>query len=100
MDKRKIIYYRDELNDEFSKAQITPTRIDGKYVYCHDGVLKKCASFFLYRLVFFPIAYAYSKFCFGHKLVGKEKLDEIIQMLLDSMVVINADDFFIWRGIK
>ena len=77
MDKRKIIYYRDELNDEFSKAQITPTRIDGKYVYCHDGVLKKCASFFLYRLVFFPIAYAYSKFCFGHKLVGKEKLDEI-----------------------
>ena len=31
---------------------------------------------------------------------SEEKLDEIIQMLLDSLVVINAEDFFIWRDKK
>ena len=31
---------------------------------------------------------------------SEEKLDEIIQMLLDSLVILNPDDFFIWRGVK
>ena len=31
---------------------------------------------------------------------SEEKLNEIIQMLLDSLVVINAEDFFIWRDKK
>ena len=75
-DKRKIIYYSDELNDEFSKAQITPIRIDGKYVYCHDRAVEKLASFFWYRIIFTPIAYSYSKLCFGHKTVGKSKLSK------------------------
>ena len=29
-----------------------------------------------------------------------EKLDEIIQMLLDNMVILNPKDFFIWRDKK
>ena len=33
MDKRKVIYYTDELNDEFSTAVITPRKIDGDYIY-------------------------------------------------------------------
>ena len=28
---------------------------------------------------------------------SEEKLDEIIQMLSDSLVVINTDEWFIWR---
>lgn len=31
---------------------------------------------------------------------SEEKLDEIIQMLLDSLVILNPNDFFIWRGVK
>ena len=27
-EKRKVIYYRDERNDEFSRAQIIPKKID------------------------------------------------------------------------
>ena len=29
----KTIYYDDELNNEFSEAQITPKKIDGNYKY-------------------------------------------------------------------
>ena len=32
---RKIIYYSDELEDEFSTAQITPKKIDKNYTYVY-----------------------------------------------------------------
>ena len=33
MNSKKVIYYKDELNDEFSGAKITPRVIDEKYKY-------------------------------------------------------------------
>ena len=33
--KEKIIYYEDELNDEFSTAKIEPRKIDENYKYIH-----------------------------------------------------------------
>ena len=76
MDKRKVIYYEDELNDEFSTAQITPRTIDGSYVYCHDSAWKKFTHFFWYRIVATPIAYIYTKAVFHHKIVNKRILRE------------------------
>lgn len=71
MDKRKVIYYSDEQSDEFSTAQITPRKIDGSYVYCHDSAFKKFTHLFWYRTVFTPIAYLYTKIKFHHTVVGK-----------------------------
>lgn len=76
MKKRKVIYYKDELNDEFSTAKITPKKIDRDYVYCHDSRFKKFTHFFWYRNVFTPIAFFYTKLKFHHKIIGKEKLSE------------------------
>ena len=73
MDKRKIIYYDDELNDEFSLTEITPRRIDGEYIYCHSSLFKRFTHFFWYRIVFTPIAYFHSKLVHRHKTVGREK---------------------------
>ena len=74
MDKRKVIYYEDELNDEYSTAQITPRKIDGSYCYCHDSAFQKFTHFFWYRVVATPIAFAYTKLEFHHKVIGREKL--------------------------
>ena len=74
MDKRTVIYYEDELNDEFSVAQITPRVIDGSYIYCHDNVWKKFTHFFWYRMVATPIAWLYTKLVFGHRIVGADVL--------------------------
>ena len=74
MDKRKVIYYSDELNDEFSTAEITPIKIDGDYVYIHRSPFKRFTHFFWYRIVATPIAYAYVRLTFGHRIKGKYKL--------------------------
>lgn len=74
MDKRKVIYYEDELKDEFSLAQITPKKIDGNYQYIYNSLFKKVTHFFWYRMVATPIAFLYTKLVFHHKIVGKSIL--------------------------
>ena len=74
MDKRKVIYYSDELNDEFSLAEITPRKIDEDYVYIHTSLFKRFTHFFWYRIIATPIAFAYVKLVFAHTSRGKHKL--------------------------
>ena len=68
----EVIYYRDELNDEFSIAEITPQVIDGSYKYDRAKGLSRIARFFWYRVVAMPIAFCYLKLKFRHKVVGKK----------------------------
>lgn len=74
MDERKVIYYRDELNDEFSEARIEPRRIDGSYEYCRDSLFRRFTAFFWYRVVATPAAFCYLKLVWRHKTVGRKKL--------------------------
>lgn len=76
MDRRKVIYYEDELQDEFSVAKITPRVIDGSYVYDHTSPWKRFTHFFWYRIVATPIAYLYTKLTFHHRIVNKKLLRE------------------------
>lgn len=110
MDKRKIIYYSDELNDEFSTAQITPKKIDADYVYCHDSLFKKFTHFFWYRMIAAPLALAYTKFVFAHKVVGEKKFkkckstgyffygnhtQDIADALIPNMIDFSTDKYVI-----
>jgi len=74
MDKRKIIYYEDELQDEFSVAQITSKKIDGKYVYLYHSPWKRFTHFFWYRIIATPVAFLYTKITFHHKVVNRSVL--------------------------
>ena len=74
MDKRKIIYYEDERNDEFSTAVIQPRKIDGDYVYDRRGPFRAVSRFFWYRVVATPCAFLYVKLSLHQRTVGKEKL--------------------------
>ncbi len=74
MDKRKIIYYTNELTDEFSTAVITPKAIDETYIYCHDSAFKRFTHFFWYRMVATPIGFGYAKLAHGHRIVGRDIL--------------------------
>jgi 1-acyl-sn-glycerol-3-phosphate acyltransferase len=69
-----VIYYRDELNDEFSVAEITPRPIDGSYRYDRNKGLSRIACFFWYRVVAMPIAFCYLKLKFRHKIKGRKAL--------------------------
>ncbi len=73
----RIIYYTDELNDEFSSAVIQAKPIDENWVYIHTSAWKKFTHFFWLRMVATPIAYPWIHFKFRHKIVGREKIKEI-----------------------
>ena len=70
----KTIVYTDELNDEFSRAKITPRKIDGKYKYLHDNVFWDMTYFFWYRIFATPLAYIYDKVKLHHKFENKQIL--------------------------
>ena len=75
-EKRTVIYYRDERNDEFSRAQITPRKIDGSYVYLHTSPWKRFTRFFWYRIVATPLAALYTKLVFHHTVVNPKVLKD------------------------
>ncbi len=75
MKNRKVIYYTDELNDEFSSAKITPRKIDENYKYKHGKVWDFC-SWIIQNVISMPIKVGYAKLKFRIKYVGKEKLKD------------------------
>ncbi len=70
----KIIYYSDELNDEFSSAKITAKEIGDDYVYVHTSFFKKITHFFWYRIIALPIATVYLKLSFHHTIKNRSVL--------------------------
>lgn len=71
----KIVYYKDELNEEFSVAQIVPRVIDKNFRYFHGGLWNVC-SLVVQNVLSMPIKFLYQKLKFHLKYVGKEKLKE------------------------
>lgn len=74
MENKKVIYYTDELNEEFSKAKIVPRKIDENYKYIHKNPLWNINSFILQNVISMPIKYLYANIKFRIKYIGKEKL--------------------------
>jgi 1-acyl-sn-glycerol-3-phosphate acyltransferase len=74
MENEKIIYYSDELNDEFSTKKITPRVIDENYKYTHKNPLWNICSLLLQNVISMPIKVLYAKIKFKIKYIGKEKL--------------------------
>lgn len=74
MKNEKIIYYEDELNEEFSTAKIEPKKIDENYKYIHKNIIWNTCAFLVQNVLSIPIKYLYAKIKFRVKYIGKEKL--------------------------
>lgn len=72
--KQEVIYYTDELQDEFSTTQITPRKIDASYDYGTKSFKWKLFHIFWYSIVFRPICRFTFKFILGHKIVNRKIL--------------------------
>lgn len=73
--RKRIIYYENELEDEFSEASITPRKIDGHYDY-EGGILRKIGRIFWYHIIAKPLAYLFLKIKYHHKIVNKKCLKQ------------------------
>ena len=74
--KDKVIYYEDELNDEFSGVHRKAFVVDKTYKY-HRGYLWQGCSWVLYNIIMKPIAFFYMKLRFNFKIVNRKKLKEM-----------------------
>ena len=70
----KVIYYEDELNDEFSEAKITPRKIDSSYKYEHKNIFWNLSTYLVQNVISVPIKFIYAKLKFRIKYVGREKI--------------------------
>ncbi len=70
----KTVYYKDELADEFSNANIKARKIDKSYVYLSANPFWKLGRFFFYRIIATPIAFLYSKLALGQRVKNKRAL--------------------------
>lgn len=71
--KKEVIFYDDELNDEFSGADIKPRKIDEKYKY-KRSMFWNITSLIFQNVLSMPIKFFYSKLKLKIKFVGREKL--------------------------
>ena len=76
MKPKKINYYKDELNDEFSGANIVPRIVDKNYKYIHKNPLWNGYSFLMQNILSMPIKILYGKLKFRIKYIGREKLKQ------------------------
>ena len=71
MEKRKTIYYQNELEDEFATDHIKARKIDENYDY-DGGMGRKIARHILYGILAKPIAFIYLKIVYGHRVVNRK----------------------------
>ena len=71
----KILYYENELEDEFSQAVINPKRIDGSYKYL-GGPLRPFLRGVLYHVIAKPLAYIFLKLKYGYRIINRQCLRE------------------------
>lgn len=75
MKKDKVIYYKDELNEEFAPSSLEPRIIDENFKYSKNPVWDFC-SIIIQNVLSMPIKIGYAKTKFRIKFIGKEKLKE------------------------
>ena len=72
---RSIVYYENELEDEFSEAKIDAKHIGADYDY-DGGFKRRIGRGLFYYVIARPIGLIFLKLKYGHKVVGREKFKE------------------------
>lgn len=71
--EERVIYYSDELHDDFAGTNITEKPVPDDYVYLNKGLWRNLARALLYYIIVRPVAFFYIKLVKRVKFVGKKK---------------------------
>lgn len=77
MKYQDIIYYEDELNDDFGTSVKKIKPLPKKYKYISKNIFFKFFSFLVYRMILRPFAWLYLKVRFYHKIKNKKAIKKI-----------------------
>ena len=77
MSNSKIIYYKDELNDDFARNNIKTQQIPSNYRYINTNIFYRFGAFFLYYLIAKPVIWTIMKVQFCTKLKNRKVLKSV-----------------------
>ena len=70
-DKRKVVYYDDEANDDFAGTNIHQCVVDETFPFIHKSRLWRFCSFILYYGIAFPLVWLFMRVILGVRFVNK-----------------------------
>lgn len=74
--KERIIYYKDEMNDDFSGLSIKVRPLGEKYKYMRTSLLFRCFEFVFYYVVMIPVVYMLQKLISHQKFANRKVLKQ------------------------
>ena len=74
MKKKKVIYYKDELNDDFAGNNIEVKSLPKNFKHVHHNPIYKLGEFFVYYVIAKPIIWVIMKFGYLSKIRNKKVL--------------------------
>ena len=78
MQPHKIIYYSDELHDDFANTKgAKPIKVTADYKFLKKGPLWRLGSFILYRFIATPLAYLFCRRFSGVRIENRRALQKI-----------------------
>lgn len=75
-NRKKVVYYSDELNDDFANMGIKTKPLRNNYRFIHDSLPWKTASFLLYRVIGQPIVFVFTHLI-SQRFENKDVIDKI-----------------------
>ncbi|MBO4569802.1 MAG: hypothetical protein J5689_01100 [Clostridia bacterium] len=74
---KKVIYYKDPLNDDFAGTKIKQVKVDENFKFIHKNFFFKICSFILYYIFVFPLIYIFERLILRVKIVNKKSLKQV-----------------------
>ena len=77
MNRHKVLYYSDPLNDDFAGTKIQTNHVGKDFCYIHRSFLWKILSLFLYYCVALPLVWLTAKLYLGLKIENRGILRDL-----------------------
>ena len=79
MKEQKIIYYHDELNDDFANNNINGSETPDDYNYINHNFIYNFFSFVIYRLIVTPMVFLYVKVKYNQVFKNKKIISQYMK---------------------
>ena len=73
----KVVYYSDELNDDFAGTNIQAKKVTKHFNYRFHGIIWRAVSFLIYWVIAMPIVWFYEKVFLRVKFVNKKAMKKL-----------------------
>ena len=77
MPRERVIYYSDEMRDDFAGTHIHAMRVGSDFPYDHKSILWNTAAFLLYYVVAVPIVFLITRLYLGLRFENRRELRKL-----------------------